>query len=126
ITVSWKENPTPSRASTIRREREFSVWMSRSVPAGSFRCVTIMFRPFLNGGEFGADHFRSGLSEDMESFAKVLFGDRQRRHDLHDFVRRSGGLHAEPVGIAFRGDLARVLRVGEEQTGEQAAAADGR
>ncbi|MFB9073608.1 hypothetical protein ACFFX0_21370 [Citricoccus parietis] len=62
--MSWKEKPTPSRASTIRRERQVSDLMSRSVSFRSFRLVTSMWIPFGQDGWYicrGHDGGRRGV-----------------------------------------------------------------
>src|SRR5690606_36750339 len=93
--VSWKEKPTPASASTKRRLRQVSWSTSLAVPSSSSMWMTFM--EFLSsfGWMPGGASRRSGahgLVEQRDAALQLLIGDRQRRHELDDFVVRAGGL----------------------------------
>src|SRR5699024_2491601 len=144
MTVSCIEKPTPSRASTMRRERQVSDVTSRSVPFRSSSWETIIekysSRKSLRSWNRGvldvcgfaqyqgncltgdvADHF----GQDAQSAFQHINLDGQSRHQLQNFVFWSGSFHQQTFFESFGSNFTGHVRILEGQAGQQSATFDG-
>src|SRR4051812_38244055 len=103
-TVSCREKPAFSFASTKRRLFQVGASTSRSVPLMSFSERTIMMSPF--GRSPGRSKRRGrrtcsdedgvhGEREDVETLLELVRGGGERRQQLDDLALRSGRLHQQ-------------------------------
>src|SRR5690625_3970747 len=133
MTVSCIEKPTPSRASTIRRDRQVSAFTSRSVSLRSSKLVTITAVLLLGvGGGWFAEYqgdllsgdFADAVGQDVEATLEDHQIDVQCWHELDDFVFGTGSFHQQAFFERLSGDLACEFCVVEAQASQQTATFD--
>src|SRR5690625_75216 len=131
--VSCIEKHTPSRASTIRRDRQVSAFTSRSVSLRSSKLVTITAVLLLGvcggwfaeyQGDFLAGDFTNAVSQDVQAAFQDHQIDVQGWHEFDDFVFWTGSFHQQAFFKRLSGDLACELSVFETQTSQQTATFD--
>src|SRR5690606_9053198 len=134
MVVSWNEKPTlsPARMMRLLRHWPSSETTSRSVPVISSVVRTIMGVESPSSasecGTGGAGD-RSGTDlggrfrQDVQPELEFVVGDGQRRQQLDDLVRRTGGLGEQTLFEGQGADLVGVLRLVEDQALDQAATA---